>query len=221
MDASAFSLVDKTALITGAGQGIGRALAIGLAKAGARIVVTDVNPDSAAKVATEVQTLGPAAGVRERSRHSLAMTVAEWDHIIAVNLRGPFLLCQAVGRRMAQRGGGNIVNIASQLGLVGMAARPAYTASKAGLINLTRTLALEWAKQGIRVNAVAPGPILTPFTAPLHQDPVINQRYQQATPLGAWPEPEVIAGAVVYLASAASGFVTGSVLVVDGGYTAL
>jgi len=251
---SAFSLVGRTALVTGAGQGIGRALALGLARAGARVVVTDVNPDTIAHVADEVRALkvdvahcvldvarpeeiepavawserelGPLdvlvhnAGVRERTFDSFATTVADWDHILAVNLRGPFLLCQAVGRRLAELGGGSIINIASQLGLVGMAGRPAYTASKAALINLTRTLALEWAPRRIRVNAIAPGPILTPFTETIARDTAANARYQDATPLGAWQEPEELVGAAIYLASAASRWVTGHVLVVDGGFTA-
>jgi 2-dehydro-3-deoxy-D-gluconate 5-dehydrogenase len=251
---SAFSLVGRTALVTGAGQGIGRALALGLARAGTRMVVTDVNRDTAALVADEVRALkvdvayrvldvarpeeieaavawserelGPLdvlvnnAGVRERTFDSFATTVADWDHVLAVNLRGPFLLCQAVGRRLAERGGGSIINIASQLGLVGMAGRPAYTASKAALVNLTRTLALEWAPRRIRVNAIAPGPIRTPFTEPLARDPVINARYQDATPLGAWQDAEELVGAAIYLASAASRWVTGHVLVVDGGFTA-
>lgn len=254
MDLSAFSLVGKTALVTGAGQGIGRSLALGLARAGANLVVTDVNADTVARVADEVRALKvevahrvldvaraedlePAvawserevgsidvlvnnAGVRERVFDSFATTVADWDHILAVNLRGPFLLCQAVGRRMAERGGGSIINIASQLGLVGMPGRPAYTASKAALINLSRTLALEWAPKRIRVNAIAPGPIRTPFTEPLARDAATNARFQDSTPLGAWQDPDELVGAAVYLASAASRWVTGHVLVVDGGYTA-
>jgi 2-deoxy-D-gluconate 3-dehydrogenase len=254
MDLSRFSLEDKTALVTGAGQGIGRALALGLAQAGARVVVTDIDNDVAAKVAGEVQALGQPvvhrrldvsrpdeieattawsekafgpldillnnAGVRDRSGDSFSTTAAEWDYIFAVNVRGPFLLCQAVGRRMVARGGGSIINISSQLGLVGMANRPAYTASKAALINLSRTLALEWAPKGIRVNVIAPGPIRTPFTEPARQDPAINARFVQATPLGPWRDPDELVGAAIYLASAASSFVTGHVLVVDGGYTA-
>ena len=253
-DLSAFSLVGRTALVTGAGQGIGRALALGLARAGARLVVTDINPDTVARVADEVRALkvdvaqrvldvgrpeeieaavawcerelGAVdvlvnnAGVREPTFDSFATTAADWDHVLAVNLRGPFLLCQAVGRRLAERGGGSIINIASQLGLVGMAGRPAYTASKAALINLTRTLALEWAPRRIRVNAIAPGPIRTPFTEPLVRDAATSARYQEATPLGAWQEPEELVGAAVYLASDASRWVTGHVLVVDGGFTA-
>jgi len=254
MEPSTFSLAGMTALVTGAGQGIGRALAIGLARAGARIVVTDVAADNAARVAEEIRSQGAEAsshpldvsradtlaaalavierdagaidvlvnnaGIRDRVLDSFATTADDWDQVFAVNVRGPFLLSQAVARGMTARGGGSIVNIASQLGLVGMAGRPAYTASKAALVNLTRTLALEWAPQRIRVNAVAPGPILTPATEQRFRDPESLRRYQEATPLGPWQDPQEIAGAVVYLASPASRFVTGSVLTVDGGYTA-
>jgi NAD(P)-dependent dehydrogenase (short-subunit alcohol dehydrogenase family) len=254
MPAASFSLADTTALVTGAAQGIGRALALGLAGAGARVVVTDTDEPRAAAVAGEIRARGgPAsaraldvarpeaiepvvaeieaaigpigvlvnnAGVRDRVTDSLATTVEDWDRVFAVNVRGAFLLCQAVARRMAGRGGGSIVNVASQLGLVGMAGRPAYTASKGALINLSRTLALEWAPHRIRVNALAPGPILTPATEHRHRDPVSNAEYQRATPLGAWRDPEELVGAVVFLASPASAFVTGSVLVADGGYTA-
>jgi NAD(P)-dependent dehydrogenase (short-subunit alcohol dehydrogenase family) len=252
---STFSLSGVAALVTGAGQGIGRALALGLAEAGARVAVTDVTAEPAERVAGEIgkaggqaaaraldvsrpediepavaaaeRDLGPIdilvnnAGVREPTFDSLAVTAADWDRVYAVNVRGVFLVSQAIARRLVARGGGgSIVNIASQLGLVGMAGRPAYTSSKAAVINLSRTLALEWAPHRIRVNAVAPGPILAPFTAPLHDDPATDARYQAATPLGAWRDPAEIVGAVVYLAAPASGFVTGSVLVVDGGYTA-
>jgi NAD(P)-dependent dehydrogenase (short-subunit alcohol dehydrogenase family) len=254
MALSAFSLEGMTALVTGAGQGIGRALALGMAAAGARVVVTDVQEEPAARVAEEIRKqgaqavphaldvsrpeaidavvawaereIGPVdvlvnnAGIRDRSPDSFATTVAEWDEVYAVNVRGAFLLSRAVARQMVTRGGGSIVNIASQLGLVGVGGRPAYTSSKGALINLTRTLALEWAPQRIRVNAVAPGPILTPFTERFRDDAAANQRFREATPLGPWQEPEEIVGAVVYLASPASKFATGSVLVVDGGYTA-
>jgi NAD(P)-dependent dehydrogenase (short-subunit alcohol dehydrogenase family) len=254
MDLSRFSLQGRTALVTGAGQGIGRAIVLGLAQAGATVAVTDIDAGAAARVAGEVEragaraahrrldvadpgalepavawseeALGPLdilvnnAGIRETSGDSLKTTVAEWDGLFAVNVRGAFFLCQAAARRMAGRGGGRLINIASQLGLVGMAGRPAYTASKAALINLSRTLALEWAPRGIRVNAVAPGPVRTPHTEPTARDPVRNEEYQRATPLGAWVDADEIVGAVVFLASPAGAWVTGQVLVVDGGYTA-
>jgi NAD(P)-dependent dehydrogenase (short-subunit alcohol dehydrogenase family) len=245
MDLSRFSLEGKTALVTGAGRGIGRTLALGLAGAGARLIVTDIDAASAAGVAREIRATGAAAvdglldvaqpGAVEAALAALERAAGGVDvhvnnagvrdahsdaYATTVIVRGPFLLSQAVGRGMASRGGGSIVNVASQLGLVGMAGRPAYTASKAALVNLTRTLALEWAPHRIRVNAVAPGPIKTPFTERLWSDPATTARYNDATPLGAWADPDELVGAVVYLASPASRWVTGSVLVADGGYTA-
>ena len=249
-----FSLDNKVTLVTGAGQGIGRELARGLASAGARVAVTDLDETSAARVADEIRSvggeavscgldvrqsamigtlvdwteaqLGPLdilvnnAGIRDRNLDSFATTVAEWDDVFAVNVRGTFLMSQAFARGMVTRRSGVIINVASQLGLVGMAGRPAYTASKAAVINLTRTLALEWAPHGVRVNAVAYGPIRSPFTERFMQDPAASERFHSATPLGAWQEPETAVGAVLFLASPASSFATGSVLVVDGGYTA-
>ena len=249
-----FSLSGRTALITGAGQGIGRALALGLGAAGARVVVTDLSEASAASVAEEARANGceaishaldvrdPGAietlvqwthqrtgsldvlvnnaGIRDHSQDSFATTVEEWDEVFAVNVRGPFLLSRAFARGMVQRRSGVIIHVASQLGLVGMAGRPAYTASKGAIINLTRTLALEWAPYGVRVNAIAYGPIRTPFTERFIEDPAASDRFHKATPLGPWQEANTAVGPVLFLASSASSFATGSTLVVDGGYTA-
>ena len=254
MSNPSFSLTGRTALVTGAGQGIGKALALGLSEAGARVVATDIVEEPAALTAEEIRAngghglgcaldvsqpdaidsvlarcereAGPLdilvnnAGIRDSSPDSFSTTVEEWDAVFAVNVRGLFLLSRAAARGMTTRRNGSIINIASQLGLVGMSGRPAYTASKGAVVNLTRTLALEWAPHGVRVNAVAPGPILSPFTARFANDAEMSQRFKDATPLGPWREPAEIVGAVVYLASPASGFTTGSILVVDGGYTA-
>lgn len=254
MTPSVFSLVGQTALVTGAGQGIGRSIALGLGSAGASVLVTDIAEAPAIRVAEEAHAMGceamsrtldvadPAAiealvdwadqnvgpidilvnnaGIRDHSPDSFTTGVAEWDEVFAVNVRGLFLLSRAVARKMVARRSGVIINIASQLGLVGMAGRPAYTASKGAVINLTRTLALEWAPHGVRVNAVAFGPIRTPFTERFANDPAANERFRNATPLGPWQDADTAVGPILFLASPASSFATGSTLVVDGGYTA-
>lgn len=154
---------------------------------------------------------GPAAEVDQ----------ADWDATLTVNLKACFFLAQEVARHMQGLEGGRIINIASQLGLVGRDNCAPYTASKGGLILLTKSLSLEWAKHNILVNAIAPGPLRTPMTEPFLQDPQLVQAMNAAIPLGRIGFPEEIVGAALLLASEAGSFITGSVLVVDGGYTAI
>jgi NAD(P)-dependent dehydrogenase (short-subunit alcohol dehydrogenase family) len=148
------------------------------------------------------------------------MTEIEWDAVVDTNLKGAFLCCREAGKIMIAQGRGKIVNIASALGLTGLEGRSAYCASKGGLINLTRALAVEWAPYTINVNAIAPTTTLTGQTA--HQYPASGaiEKKLQEIPLGRFGTPEDLVGAVIYLAGPASDFVTGHVLVVDGGYTA-
>ncbi len=154
-------------------------------------------------------------------RLALEVTEADWDRVVDVNLKGLFFCSQAAGRHMVAHGGGRIVNIASQMGLVGYWRRAAYCSSKAGVVNLTRVLAIEWAKHGITVNAIAPTFVLTPLTAPMFEDAPFKADVLARIPLGRLGEPDDVANAAVYLASPAAKMVTGHTLAVDGGWTAL
>jgi NAD(P)-dependent dehydrogenase (short-subunit alcohol dehydrogenase family) len=147
-------------------------------------------------------------------------TEAEWDELFAVNVRGLFFACQSAARRMLPQRSGRIINMASQAGLVGIRRHAAYSASKSAVIGLTRVLALEWSPQGITVNAIAPTWVYTPGTAERLDDPTFLASVLERIPAGRVATTSDVAAAVVYLASPAAGMVTGSVLTVDGGWTA-
>jgi len=243
----------RRALVAGAGQGIGRACALALAEAGARVACLDVDPTRAEQVAAELRAAGAdataisgdarrrpdveaaVAGAAEklggvdvcvdiigeaRWGRVLELSDEDWDASFDLVLRHLFLLAQAVGRRMVdQRTGGSIVSIASVSGLSSAPRHAAYGAAKAGVIALTRTLAVELAESGVRVNAVAPGAVLTPRVA---QSQTAERRAESARsiPMGRYAAPEEIARPVVFLASDLASYVTGQTLVVDGGATA-
>lgn len=152
---------------------------------------------------------------------ALDLTEADWDSVQDVNLKGLFFLSQRVARRMKADGGGRIINMASINGVVGYYKRAAYCSSKAGVVNLTRVLALEWAQYGINVNAIGPTFILTPMTQSTFDDPAQRQDLLGRIPLGRVGKPEDVVGAVVFLASPAAAMVTGHTLMVDGGWTAI
>ena len=248
----AFDFAGKIVLVTGGGNGIGRACCRAFAAAGARVAVIDRDGAAAAQVAAEIggdsahRASGHALDVADTAAFArlaadiaaaeggidvlvnsagtitrqtiAAMPVADWDRIIAVNLRGPFNGTQAAIPYMKQRGGGAIVNVASVAGRrISFGGGANYTASKAGLLGFTRHAAYEVAPDGIRVNAVCPGPTATGFGSV--QLPSAKQKAQRATkiPLGRMVEPEDIADAVLFLASDASRMCTGIALDVDGG----
>jgi NAD(P)-dependent dehydrogenase (short-subunit alcohol dehydrogenase family) len=247
----ATSLHGDIAIVTGAGKGIGEAVARALAAAGARVAVTSRVAADAERVAA---SLGPGhVGLSLDVRSSAAVDEAvgaataalgtltilvnnagvnriapsesypddDWERILDVNLTGVFRCCRSVGARMLEAGHGSIVNVASIAGAtVGMPWRAPYASSKAGVVGLTRTLAVEWAGRGVRVNALLPGPVRTPMIATaIEQGVVDEQEVIEHTPAGRWAVPEDVADAVLLLCAPESRFVTGQALVVDGGYS--
>ena len=153
-------------------------------------------------------------------RDALEVTEEDWDRVLDVNLKGLFFMSQRTAREMVKSGGGRIVNMASQNGVIGYYKRAAYCSSKAGVVNLTRVLAVEWAPYKINVNAIGPTFILTPLTQPTFDDPVLREDLLKRIPLGRVGQPEDVVGAVVFLASPAASLITGHTLLVDGGWTA-
>ena len=148
------------------------------------------------------------------------LSESDWDVVIGTNLKAPFLCARAVGAGMCARGWGRVINLGSILSVVALSGRAPYASSKAGVLGLTRALALEWAKRGVTVNAICPGPFATDMNRQLLTDPVKYQAFVEKIPLGRWGELHEITGAAVFLASDAASFVTGSALFVDGGWTA-
>jgi NAD(P)-dependent dehydrogenase (short-subunit alcohol dehydrogenase family) len=244
-----FDLTGSLALVTGAGRGIGEACALGLARAGADLVLVSRSRDQLELVAGRVEEIGRRARVapcdvtsaddvrtlaeRADSVDVLVngagtnvpesfLEVAErtFDTLLAVNLKGTFLVSQAIGRSMADRGRGSIVNVSSQMGHVGGPNRTVYCASKHGVEGLTKAMALDLAPRGIRVNAIAPTYIETPMTSAFFADPQFRAETVARIPLGRVGRVDDVVGAVVYLASPAASLVTGASLLVDGGYTA-
>jgi NAD(P)-dependent dehydrogenase (short-subunit alcohol dehydrogenase family) len=245
-----FDLRGRHALVIGGGSGIGAESALGLAAFGASVTVADVREDAAQATADRVAAGGgsaaaaaiditdeaavetviaglpaldvlvctPAINVR---KPLLDYSLDEFERVMRLNMRGSFLVMRAAGRRMAAQRRGSIVFFSSIRAQVVEPGQGAYAATKAGTLQMIRALAAELGPQGVRANAVAPGVVETPLTAPIKNDPDWYRAYAEKSALGRWAQPSELVGAVVYLASDAASFVTGTLLVVDGGWTAI
>jgi NAD(P)-dependent dehydrogenase (short-subunit alcohol dehydrogenase family) len=243
------SLAGRSALVTGAGRGIGRGCAIALARAGADLVLVSRSPGDLEDVAREVRALGRSARPvaldvtdAKSIRHLLwdlppldvlvvsaganipepllEVTDEHLDTLIALNVRATFVTLQAAARRMVEGGGGSIVLLSSQMGHVGAAGRTVYCTTKHAVEGLTKAAAVELAPHGVRVNAVAPTFVETPMTAPFLADPGFRAGVLDRIPLGRLGRVEDVTAGVVFLASDAAALVTGTSLLVDGGWTA-
>jgi len=248
---SEFDLSGKVCIVTGGGRGIGRAIAAGMARHGATLVLsgrTEATLNEAASVIGAQATVQAADVSREADVEALRDSVlarhgridvlvnnaginpifrgiertslADWQSIIDINLTGTFLCCKHLGEPMAARGRGSIVNISSVAGHVGLLRSVPYCASKGGVEMLTRALALDWAKRGVRVNTLAPGWVDTDLTHGLLEHDVHGKRLLDHTPMGRFATAGDMVGAVVFLASDASAYMTGQSLLIDGGWTA-
>ena len=176
-------------------------------------------------VAEVEKTLGPIDILVNNAGNNIRgaaheLSEADWDTVLDLNLKAPFMLARRVGPGMAERGWGRIINMGSILSAIGVAGRTPYASSKAGILGLTRVLALEYATKGVTVNAICPGPFATDMNKPLLEDPEKYKAFVAKIPMGRWGELHEIAGAALFLASEASSYVTGSALFVDGGWTA-
>ena len=245
-----FDLTDRHALVIGAGSGIGEAVAQGLADAGATVACADVALPAAELTAATLAAKGhaasahavditdeaavealiaalpgldvlvctPAVNVR---KPLLETSAAEFDKVVGLNLRGSFFVMRAAGRRMAAQGRGSIILFSSIRALTVEPGQGVYAATKAGTLQLIRALAAELGPAGVRANAIAPGVVETPLTAPIKAKPEWYRAYAEKSALKRWAQPSEMVGPAIYLASDAASFVTGTLTIVDGGWTAV
>ena len=237
-------LQDRVALITGAGSGIGRAIALEFAREGAKVLVAEVAEAAGRAVADEIAASGgdarfqrcdvtqeaevqaaiqaavDAFGRLDIMVNNAGVGEADWDTTLAVNLSGVYYGCKHAAETMAARGGGVIINLASVLGLVGIGAADPYVATKHGVVGLTRNFALAYAGRGVRVNCINPGFIETPMTRLATETPALREQIESQTPMGRFGRAEEVAKAALFLASDDSSFMTGAPLIIDGGWTA-
>ena len=251
--ANLLSLDGKVAVVTGGTSGIGRAMSLGLAEAGANVVATARRPQQVEETAAAIEKLGRktlriASDVCDRKSletllaetvkslgkvdilincagrikrtPTISVTEEEWNGILDTNLTGTLRACQVFGAHMLERGYGRIINIASLNSFVALHEVAAYAASKAAVMSLTRSLAVEWSRKGITGNAIAPGVFRTELNANLLDSTPRGQELLMRTPMGRFGKTEELIGAAIYLASDAASFVTGETLVVDGGFLA-
>jgi NAD(P)-dependent dehydrogenase (short-subunit alcohol dehydrogenase family) len=253
---SMFRLKGKTAIITGASRGIGRAIARGFALAGADLVLVSRNLSALEEAANEIKGLGRKAlavsadignpediqkaiestlmvfpkidillnnaGISPVLKKAEETNLKEWEEILRINLTGTFLFCQSAGKVMIQQGGGGkIINMISVGGVVAFPRQIAYCVSKGGILQLTKVLAIEWARHNIQVNAIGPAYLETELTQGVRESKTISEDLLRKTPMGRFGKPEEVVGAAIYLASDASSYVTGQTLFVDGGWLAI
>ena len=249
-----FDLKERVAVVTGGGTGLGEAIAIGLADAGASLVLCGRTLEPLERVASAIESAGGRAlsvkadvtrwdevdALAERAlsefgkvdilvnnaginivKPFLELEEAEWDSVLDTNLKGCFYCCRAFGKGMVERGSGSIINVVSVFGLTGFMNLAPYIASKGAVVQLTRALAVEWARRNVRVNAIAPSYIATGMAKrDIESDEKIHKFNLSKIPMRRGGKPEEVAGAAVFLASDASGFITGETLAVDGGWLA-
>ena len=246
-----FDLTGKVAIVTGGSTGLGAGMALGLAEAGADLVLVDRTSCSetakqieavgrrAINIVADLMTIAPIEMIMEktikeygkvdilvnnagiiRRTPAIDFTEKDWDEVMALNSKTVFFFCQAAGRDMMRRKYGKIINISSLLAFQGGVFVPSYSASKGAVAQVTKALANEWAPHGITINAIAPGYMATNNTKALREDPVRSKSILDRIPAGRWGLPDDLKGVAVFLASPASDYVNGHVLIVDGGWMA-